>query len=370
MATKRYIVTLDDVRKKYPSPPSWIRITTITMLCKFMCDLDIEKIRAAFADGPIRIRRKGALTNGFEWSLKNTAFYNQVTVGYEDQYSNKSIKMFPNGSVQVAGCSDLRDCKRIMHQLSFLVEKILKKDIATTSTVNGFRGPVSGNTFELYVTDRFAETEPDVNWQVDGLNDVAGKMTVLDFKHEYGKFQDQPYNYRLTMNVDQEQELPEPGSSVDLSFFYKEPLKIENFRVVMINTNFSMNSTVDLMKVIDVLSEDEMFMISLTPMTMNGDLFDHNFIVSFNPERYSAVKVKFNPASNTKQVTASIFSTGKIIVTGAETLREIALAYEVLNEKLQSTKIEATKADTFDVIKGSKFDDIVSKLRQEGVKRF
>jgi TATA-box binding protein (TBP) (component of TFIID and TFIIIB) len=260
MATKRYIVTLDDVRKKYhPSPPSWIRITTITMLCKFMCDVDIEKIRAAFADGPIRIRRKGALTNGFEWSLKNAAFYNQVTVGYEDQYSNKSIKMFPNGSVQVAGCSDLRDCKRIMKQLAFLVQRILE---------------------------------------------------------------------------------------------HEEPLKMENFRVVMINTNFSMNSSVNLMKVIDMLSADP------------------NFVVSFNPERYSAVKVKFHPAANTKQVTASVFSTGKIIVTGAETLREIALAYEVLNEKLQKTKIEATKEDTFDVIKGSKFDDIVSKLKQEGVNRF
>ena len=260
MATKRYIVTLDDVRKKYhSSPPSWIRITTITMLCKFMGDVDIEKIRSAFADGPIRIRRKGALTNGFEWSLKSAAFYNQVTVGYEDQYSNKSIKMFPNGSVQVAGCSDLRDCKRIMRQLSFLVQKILERE---------------------------------------------------------------------------------------------EPLTIDNFRVVMINTNFSMNSSVNLMKVIDVLSVEP------------------KFVVSFNPERYSAVKVKFHPADNTKQVTASIFSTGKIIVTGAETLREIALAYEVLNEKLQSTKLEATKEDTFDVIKGNKFADIVSKLKQEGVVRF
>ena len=283
MATKRYIVTLDDVRKKYhPSPPSWIRITTITMLCKFMGDVDIEKIRAAFADGPIRIRRKGALTNGFEWSLKNAAFYNQVTVGYEDQYSNKSIKMFPNGSVQVAGCSDLRDCKRIMRQLSFLVQKILERE---------------------------------------------------------------------------------------------EPLTIDNFRVVMINTNFSMNSSVNLMKVIEVLAAENKFDVTYNPLEIerlptNPLTENDRFIVSFNPERYSAVKVKFHPAANTKQVTASIFSTGKIIVTGAETLREIALAYEVLNEKLQTTKIEATKEDTFDVIKGNKFDDIVSKLKQEGVVRF
>jgi TATA-box binding protein (TBP) (component of TFIID and TFIIIB) len=108
------------------------------------------------------------------------------------------------------------------------------------------------------------------------------------------------------------------------------------------------------MKVIDVLSVDK------------------NFLVSFNPDRYSAVKVKFHPADNTKQVTASVFSTGKIIVTGAETLREIALAYEVLNEKLQTTKIqgEPTPEDTFDTIKGSKFSELVANLKQEGVKRW
>jgi TATA-box binding protein (TBP) (component of TFIID and TFIIIB) len=224
-------------------------------------DINIEKVRAVFADGPIRIRRKGALTNGFEWSLKNTAFYNQVTIGYEDQFSNKSIKVFPNGSFQVAGCSDLRDCKRIVRQLTHLVQQALELE---------------------------------------------------------------------------------------------EPPKTEPFRVVMINTNFSINAPVNLMKVIDVLSVDK------------------KFVVSFNPDRYSAVKVKFHPADNTKQVTASVFSTGKIIVTGAETLREIALAYEVLNQKLQTTKIqgEPTPEDTFDTIKGSKFSELVSKLKQEGVKRW
>jgi len=255
MATKRYIVTLDSIRKKYENPPSWIRITTITMLCKFLKEIDLAKVREAFSNGPIRIRRKGALTNGFEWSMRETSFYNQVTIGYEDQYSNKSIKVFPNGSFQVAGCSDLRDCRRIVRQITFL-----------------------------------------------------------------------------------------------LSDIFETPMDTEPFRVVMINTNFSMNSSVDLSKVIAS--------------------FDNKFVVSFNPDRYSAVKVKFHPAENTKQVTASIFSTGKIIVTGAETLREIALAYEVLNEKLQHTKLESTKEETFDIIKGIKFTKMVEHLHKIGIKRF
>ena len=191
MAAKRYIVTLSAVRDKYKCPPSWIRITTITMLCKFLQEINLEKVREAFADGPIRIRRKGAFTNGFEWTLHETTFYNQVTIGYEDQYSHKSIKVFPNGSFQVAGCSDLRDCKRIVHQLAFLMQTIM------------------------------------------GI-----QMTTNDF------------------------------------------------RVVMINTNFSMSAHVDLSRVISILSADK------------------KFVVSFNPDRYSAVKVKFHPAESTKQVTA------------------------------------------------------------------
>lgn len=251
-------MTLDSIRQKYPLPPSWIRITTITMLCKFLQEINLTKVREAFANGPIRIRRKGTLTNGFEWSIRETTFYNQVTIAYEDQYSNKSIKVFPNGSFQVAGCSDLRDCKRIVRQLTFLMQHILES-----------------------------------------------------------------------------------------------PLTTENFRVVMINTNFSVNSHVDLSRVINVLSQEK------------------KFIVSFNPDRYSAVKVKFHPAENTKQVTASIFSTGKIIVTGAETLREIALAYDVLNEKLQTTKIgDPSKEDTFDIIKGVKFGELVRELKEQGIERF
>ena len=224
--TFRYIVTLDAMRRKHNQLPSWIRITTITMICKVFASarIDLDKIRDAFREqGSIRIRRKGALFSGHEWKMKETTFYNQVTVGYVDQYSTKSIKVFPNGSFQVCGCSDLYDCQRVSKQLAYLLTKVL--------------------------------------------------------------------------------ELPEPLTS-------------DAFRVVMINTNFSMNRPVNQMDIVDDLSQNPMFE------------------VSFNPERYSAVKIKFKPRPDMKQVTASVFSTGKVIVTGAETLREIVFAYDILNTEL------------------------------------
>jgi TATA-box binding protein (TBP) (component of TFIID and TFIIIB) len=88
------------------------------------------------------------------------------------------------------------------------------------------------------------------------------------------------------------------------------------------------------------------------------------FDVSFDPDRYSAVKIKFKPAQDMKQVTVSIFGTGKVIVTGAETLKEIAFSYNIINSHINTNKkikVEKTETvDEFNEIFGYSFDDMVN----------
>ena len=72
----------------------------------------------------------------------------------------------------------------------------------------------------------------------------------------------------------------------------------DTFRVVMINSNFSLNKNLNLLQ--------------------TAQKFESVFKTSFEPDRYSAVKVKFRPSEDMKEITTSIFSTGKIIITGAE----------------------------------------------------
>jgi TATA-box binding protein (TBP) (component of TFIID and TFIIIB) len=210
------------------------------------------------------VRRKGSSFRGFEWKMKETAFYNQVTIGYEDHSSRKSIKIFPNGSIQVAGCADLFDCRRIIRQLSFIL---------------GF---------------------------------------VLECDHS---------------------------------------IPVDAVSVKMINTNFSLNSSVNLNLIIATLSQNK---------TSTSDGFSVPFKVAYNPDRYSAVKVKFAPGEGMKQVTASIFSTGKIIVTGAQTLAEIASAYEILNKALGDNVLvkPVAQPEAFDTIMGAKFDEWVTVLKR------
>ena len=252
--TFQYIRNLNAIRSRLIQDaarpePSWVRITTITMCSKFLQEIDLKKFRENFTKmgGSITVRRRGSRFRGFEWKMKETAFYNQVTIGYQDVYSRKSIKLFPNGSIQVAGCSDLFDCRRILKQLAFILKVVL--------------------------------------------------------------------------------ELGELPPTQDAS-------------VKMINTNFSLNSSVNLHKVIQKFSSP-------------------SFKVTFDPDRYSAVKVKFCPKPDQKQVTASIFSTGKIIVTGAQTLDEIAGAYETINKVITTDALvkPVAEPELFNNIMGASFEE-------------
>lgn len=261
-----YLLTIDEFRKGLPEDtrPSWIKITTITMVSNFVQNIDIKRLRKVFeAIGAYKMKRcgtDGSTNGGFEWKLKPTTFYNQVTLTYHDSYSTKSVKVFPNGSIQVAGCCDLFDCKRIITQLIHIFKVFLNLEI-------------------------------------------------------------------------------------------KVP--VDSFRVVMINSNFSLNYNINLMKVADWFES-----------------YSDIFKVSFEPDRYSAVKIKFKPAHEMKEITCSIFSTGKIIITGAETLKEIAFAYNIINQHINENpeiRVSQTEdTDVFDVFLGYKCEPLIRHLKEKG----
>ena len=266
--TFSYFLTLNAFREKikrdHPEiEPSWIKLTTITMISQFKRDIDIPFLKAYFdKQNMIKLTNIKKKTRTFNWTRKETTFFNQISLIYEDHHSTKSVKVFPNGSIQVAGCADLFDCKRVIRQLSYMFSKILGKE---------------------YI-------------------------------------------------------IPE-----------------DSFRVVMINSNFSLNKNLNLIE--------------------TARKFEDIFKMSFEPDRYSAVKVKFRPAEDMKEITTSIFSTGKIIITGAETLKEIAFAYNIIishilehKKSLITTDIDPLKKEVFDVASGYNINDIIKEARNLGQK--
>lgn len=258
-----YILTLDEFRNAFApeTRPSYVKITTITMVSKFQQTIDIHRLRGIFEKlRTWRWKRRGSHSDKHvTWCLGNAVFYNQITLRCVDEYNSvKSAKIFPNGSIQVAGCTSLFDCQRIIDQLSQMLRVLL-------------------------------------------------------------------------------------GVSV----------RADEFRVVMINSNFSLNRELNLMAVYRHFA-----------------YLGHGFSVSFEPERYSAVKVKFKCAEEMKQITASVFATGKVIITGACTLKEIAFGFNVIASAIDgepSLVVRKSKSvDVFDRYMGYRTADIVRALRQSG----
>jgi TATA-box binding protein (TBP) (component of TFIID and TFIIIB) len=254
-----YLVTLADV--KHPDT-TWIKITTITIVAKTKIKFDFKKIEEYFTLNKVIMKPKVSTDFiGFEWGLDHCNFNNQISIAYTDCLSKKAVKLFNNGSIQVAGCSDLFDGKRVVNQLLIILNKIFDQG-----------------------------TSPEIK-----------------------------------------------------------------FNIAMINTNFNLNYTINLMEVVKIFGANPIF------------------YVEFNPDEYAAVIIKFKPASDMKQVTVGIFSTGSINLTGAETLKEIVFAYSIVTRFIDSHPTIRVKpnprknTNQFDYICGYKVTDIIKYLKEKKV---
>ena len=105
------------------------------------------------------------------------------------------------------------------------------------------------------------------------------------------------------------------------------------YNIAMINTSFSLNYIVNQKTVINTFNK-------------MGD----DYKISFHPDRYAGVKIKFKPGTGMKCVTASIFSTGKVLLSGAENLKEVVYAYEIIVNSLYKNR-ENVKVENVQVPK-------------------
>ena len=269
-----YILELDRIRSSIPEElrPSWIKVTTITLICKELGEIPINEFKDMLVkelDGHKCTYIARTMASGRSSEYMDTVrlsydvgFQNQVSFIFDDGFSRKSMKIFPNGSVQIAGASDLMDCVKL------------------------------------------------VNLLIKGI-----------------------FNDKKTINL-----------KIDTRKIKKE--------IAMVNSNFSLNYHIDLYETYDHFK--------MNPM----------FDVTFDPDRYSAIKIKFSPGEGLqeKPVTVSIFGTGKVIVTGARSLKAIAKSYEIIMANLNDNddiRVEkTTKVDVFGMINGYKIDDFIAYIKK------
>lgn len=94
-----------------------------------------------------------------------------------------------------------------------------------------------------------------------------------------------------------------------IKLIYDVEIQETDFKIVMINSNFALNHTIDLYRTVEIF----------------GDR------VTFDPDRYSAVKIKYKPLQ--KDITTSIFASGAVIITGANCIEDILETYKFIVER-------------------------------------
>ena len=89
------------------------------------------------------------------------------------------------------------------------------------------------------------------------------------------------------------------------------------------------------------------------------DFDNPKYEVKYDPEIYAPVVIKFKPLEGMKRITTSVFSTGSVGITGAETLMEVAHAYREINEMISKTsRIQDVEyQQDFNMIMGAPFEE-------------
>lgn len=100
----------------------FVNIFTITLICKLNTSISIHYMASVFNEPGVRVKKP----------TDNVHFHNQMTLTFSD-ISNKSIKMFANGTLQITGLSSYLECDDLCDSAVRWVRKYARGDIDPSS---------------------------------------------------------------------------------------------------------------------------------------------------------------------------------------------------------------------------------------------
>jgi len=125
------------------------------------------------------------------------------------------------------------------------------------------------------------------------INKLINRLShnIAIFNKTYNVIEDKPY--------------------IKLNDIYLNDIKVCNFKVDMINTNFNVDYKINRQNFYNYLKKYEIR-------------------CSYNPAIHSCVNIKYK--FNNKDISILVFQTGSILITGAKTIEEIEPAYNYINQ--------------------------------------
>ena len=298
----------------YPQPTKY-RISTMTMITSFNCNINLEVVSRYFKlDNKIISMVYGDKpVKSMNIKKNNRPFFNQATIIVKlDPLKNINIKIFSNGKIQMTGVKKKVDGEAA---LQLIMEKLKKtngiipvKYLLDSQLIKYYLELID----EQYIDEGFYELDKDNKPVL--LRDELLKIIYEKKGEDIGIYAE---------------------SIEDLSV-----IKIENIDIVLINSDFNINFKIKRNNLFSILSKEYNIVTRYEPGIypgVNSKYYWNKDYVGYEYEgkcyctKKCIGKGKGNGNGDCKKITIAAFQSGSVIITGAREILHIEKAQTFIN---------------------------------------
>jgi len=339
-----FIKMINNKENKIPEP-SYFTISTQSAMCNISCTNDINLSKIVVYIGKSIIENI-VMKKNLDYLIRGIVVDNLV-IRYDESYLKKYKKPYIKYMGNVLDINNDNDIFFMYNNIEILEKNSLKK-----------QGRQKKKENDNFYNSCSIIVKADLSTKCVNIKLFNnGKITLTGSKDELDGYNSCVVLLNIMKN--------EPSIFLDVDINLLNNMKIDNYKITMINSDFNTHFKIDLLKLLSILNNND------------KDLF-----TKFNPEKYRGLiigyywnlnkekqdgkclcKCKCNGKGNgngegqCKKITISVFKSGSIIITGGRLVKQIEDAYSLINEIFRDNYYEINKLSILDFINNEDDDE-------------
>jgi len=278
-------------------------------------------------------------------TIKKRKFENQATliIHFKNRFVN--IKVFNNGKIQMTGVRSVEEAHWVIERLIEIIKetKVHTKDLIKVKEDMEKNSNLLVKNEYIYTKEKENETEKEINkvYRSVMINNV---LTLIEIKDE--KVSEFAIDEGVITNIKDK----------------KSNIEMSNFRIVMINSDYTLGFNIDRAKLHAILKKKYNIYATLEPtyQAVKSYYFfledqDQNGVCKCEIPCFVLKEQKKKVQTTCSQVTIAVFRTGSVIITGGCTIEQTHKAYDFINKVIH---------DSYDIVKQEK-DVVFQKIKSE-----
>ena len=329
--------TDEKIIENYPEPTKY-RISTMTMITSFNCNINLEVVSKYFKlDNKIISMVYGDKpVKSINIKKNNRPFFNQATIVVKlDPLKKINIKIFSNGKIQMTGVKKKKDGETA---LNLIIDKLKEtnglvpvKNLLDSQLINYFLEVSNKSSID----DEFIEKDKD-------LKNILNRTKIIE-----------------EINIiKKEKEVSVHADSIEKI----DSIKIEHIDIVLINSDFNINFKIKRNNLFSILLSDDYNIVTrYEPGIYPGVNSKYYWNKEYVNEKYEGKcyctkkcngKGKGNGNGDCKKITIAAFQSGSVIITGAREILHIEKAKNFINRVFKENYELIKKVDAPFIEKG------------------